>query len=631
MSDEKHQRHINDTEASTEDVAAEMDNTEGGNQQAEVNLADAVDQYGEPLYDDDGDPIYHDRTAKGDPGSDDAPRARLLVADYIERAYAFYPSGATYLGLHQYDGKAPDFSRESLDRRIAELGGFLSTIESINRDHLHAGAESFDFDLVRYDAEFELFRLTEQRTYEESPIAYDTFDVSSYLKRDYAPLQARVRLALEYLRAGQANLDHAEANLDEQLSASLLQVALLVYGGYLTYYAEDGEFFQAIKPVGNTALIEEAHEVAAQLRARLERMVEWLKGKQATASTDFALGADRYRQLVRRQELLDIPLADMLRVGEENLQKNKSRLQELVAQKMPGLSVPAAIKELAKNRPTSESLIEDGQQTLEAIRKYIVQHDLITIPSEVRCVVEETPAFHSWSFASMDTPGPFEAVATQAYYYITRPAADLPEEKKEEWLSQFAYPILEDISIHEAYPGHYVQFLHMQNAPSNAAKSIFNYAFIEGWAHYCEQMLVEAGYGKDQVVAEIAQLLEALVRNVRFVCSIRMHTQGMTVEEATDRFINDAFMEHESGASEARRGTFDPGYFAYTLGKLQILKLREDYKAEQELDGVEFSLKQFHNKLLSFGSPPVALLRRQLLLLDDGATLLAYDSCVGAG
>ena len=253
---------------------------------------------------------------------------------------------------------------------------------------------------------------------------------------------------------------------------------------------------------------------------------------------------------------------------------------------------------------------------LESIRQWVVEHDIITVPSEERCKVIETPSFmRAFAFAAMDTPGPFERKATDSYYYVSPPEDDWPEEKQIEWLKLFALPILELISIHEAYPGHYIHFLHLRQSDS-ITNVWWNYHFTEGWAHYTEELFMELGYKNENPEIEIAQILEALVRNVRFTCSIKLHTDPkFTLEEATKRFIEDAYLEPKTAYVEARRGTFDYLYLSYTIGKLMIMKLREDYKKEK---GPTFSLKKFHDEMMSYGAPPVPLLRKYILKHDDG-------------
>src|SRR5256884_339317 len=267
---------------------------------------------------------------------------------------------------------------------------------------------------------------------------------------------------------------------------------------------------------------------------------------------------------------------------------------------------------LSRSYPTPQNLIPDVGKDLDKIRKYVLSHHLVGIPSDVRPKVKETPQYErATSFASMDTPGPFEKRATEAYYYVTPTENDWPEKQKQEWLTAFNYYTSDITSIHEAYPGHYVQFLHLNESPASKVEKIFDsYAFIEGWAHYCEKMMLDEGYGsatnstpseddvKRAAKYRMAQADEALLRLCRLCVSIKVHTQNMSIDEATKFFQDNCYYEQKPARQEAMRATFDPGYLNYTLGKLQILKLRDDYKAQQ---GDDFSLQKFHHELLSRG------------------------------
>jgi uncharacterized protein (DUF885 family) len=256
-----------------------------------------------------------------------------------------------------------------------------------------------------------------------------------------------------------------------------------------------------------------------------------------------------------------------------------------------------------------------AETMLEEIRDYLIEEDLITVPSDVRAKVAPTPQHLRWAFAMMDTPGPYETQATEAYYYVTPCEDSWTDEEAEAWLRTLNTFALEDISIHEAYPGHYVHFLHYQSAPTEVSKRVGSYAFIEGWAHYTEQMMWEEGFRAGDPRFRLAQLSEALVRNCRFVCALRLHCFDMTVAEATQFFIDNAYYEELAARKEAERGTFDPGYFSYTLGKLEILRVREQYR---DLLGSEFSLKAFHDRVLSRGAPPIGMLH-ELVVVGAGS------------
>ncbi|HET9801345.1 MAG TPA: DUF885 domain-containing protein, partial [Chthoniobacterales bacterium] len=321
---------------------------------------------------------------------------------------------------------------------------------------------------------------------------------------------------------------------------------------------------------------------------------------------------------------VDLPPEKVLEIGMDQLYKEQKAFVD-AARKIDGDKTPREIfKDVQNEHPTPEGLLAEINKDLESIRKFVVTRKLVTIPSEVRARVKETPQYRrATSFASMDTPGAFEKRATDAYYYVTPPEADWPPTQKDEWLTAFNAYTADVVSIHEVYPGHYVQFLRLNASTATKVEKIFgSYAFIEGWAHYCEKLMVDEGYGtvanpseadaKRAAKYRMAQADEALLRLCRLCVAIKMHTQKMTVDEATRFFQDNCYYEEKPARAEAMRGTFDPGYLNYTLGKMEILKLRDDYKAQE---GGNFSAQKFHNELLKHGMPPIRLLR-ELMLKD---------------
>jgi uncharacterized protein (DUF885 family) len=328
--------------------------------------------------------------------------------------------------------------------------------------------------------------------------------------------------------------------------------------------------------------------------------------------------------MLAETELVDLPPATLLELGMARLKEEQDAFAAAARTVDPDKPPIEVFKQIQSEHPAPENLISDVAKNLEQVRKYVVARKVITIPSEVRAQVKETPQYRrATSFASMDTPGPFEKRATEAFYYVTPTEPEWTDRQKEEWLTSFNYYTSDIISVHEAYPGHYVQFLKLNASPATKVEKIFgSYAFIEGWAHYCEKMLLDEGYGsstsstpseeevKRAAKYRMAQADEALLRLCRLCASIKMHTQNMTIDEATGFFERNCYYEEKPARAEAMRGTFDPGYLNYTLGKLEILKLRYDYQAEQ---GNEFSLLKFHNELLNHGMPPIRLLREIML------------------
>jgi hypothetical protein len=306
----------------------------------------------------------------------------------------------------------------------------------------------------------------------------------------------------------------------------------------------------------------------------------------------------------------------VLQIAQRELKKEQERFVGIARRIDPNRPAVLVFESIQRDHPSEASLVPETARHLEMIRKFVVDKKLIRFPSDDRVNVELTPKFHrATSFASMDSPGPFER-ASQAYYYVTPVEPEWDAKRKEEWLSAFNYYTTDVVSIHEAYPGHFVQSLQLKHSPASRIDKIFgSYAFGEGWAHYAEQMVIEAGFPGDRELRQqakyaLAQSSEALLRLCRLVVSIQMHCNNMSVEDATKFFIDNAYYEEAAARSEAERGTFDPGYGMYTLGKLMILKLRDDYRKQE---GKNFSLMRFHDQMLRYGQPPIPLLREAML------------------
>ena len=539
-----------------------------------------------------------------------------LIEEYMQAYFEANPVTASgWLGLHNYDGRLPDLSRESFARRVAELKDMQSRAEQLPPA---TDKESrFDRDLLLRTIREELYALEDSRSHENNPMYYaNLLDVSSYIKRDYAPLPTRLDKLIQHLEQAPVALAAGKEQLETALAKPVLETSIGMYEGLISYYERDvtASVAQANSPE-LTARFEAAREKAV---ASLRDFIDLLTERLPQAHFNFAIGAEKYRKMLATGEMVDLPVEKVLEVGERNLADNLREMREVCEKIRPGATVQEIMAEVSKHHPTAEGLVPDTRAKLEEVRQFLIDHKIVTVPSEVRCQVTETPPFMRWAFAFMDPPGPFETVATEAFYYLTPVEPDWTDQQKEEWLTKFDYYTLQDVSVHEAYPGHYLHFLHTQQVPQPFRKMVGAYSFVEGYAHYTEQMMLEEGYASEDLRYKVCQLVEALLRNCRYIVSIKMHTEGMTVDEATRFLMENAFMEETPARSEAIRGTFDPGYLNYTLGKLLLLKLREDYKAEK---GDRFNLQEFHDKILAYGAPPVPLLRTILLENDNGEIL----------
>jgi len=546
-----------------------------------------------------------------------------LADDYIKGYLAWRPQTGTTLGLHLYDGKVTDFSQSSLDREFARLTFFDRQLAKLNTNGL-SPRSFYDYRILRSAIQREIFTFEGLKSYWLNPMTYaGALDVNIYIKRDFAPLENRVESIIAILNQAPNIMIAARKNLAEVLPRPFVETAIENANGAADFLNKD--LVEALKPLKKEELIAAFNAANKRAINELHAFVQFLKVQKLPKADDaYALGPENYSKLVHIGEMINLPPDQLLDLGLRELHREQAVFAETAKLIDPTKTPIEVFESIQKEHPTAQNLIPDTARNLEMIRQFLVDHKIITIPSSVRAQVTETPQFlRATSFASMDTPGPFEAKATEAYYYVTPVEPDWTPQQAEEWLSAFNYYDIDVTSIHEAYPGHYVQFLCLNASPATRLEKIFNgYAFTEGWAHYAEQMMLDEGFGaalnanpthEEQVHAakyRLAQTDEALLRTCRFCVSIQMHCFGMTVEGATRFFQKNCYYQPKPARQEAVRGTFDPEYLYYTLGKLEILKLRTDY---QNQEGSKFSLQKFHDELLRHGAPPIRLLREVML------------------
>ena len=549
-----------------------------------------------------------------------------VAEEYIKGYLSAHPLEGTALGLHEYDGKITDYSRLALDAELSRLRRFDDRLSKFDSGKL-SSRQSIDLRILQAAVKKDLFAMQDMSVFERNPMVYArAADVNVYIKRNFAPLEDRVR-SLAAIESQIPNiLIAARTNLNDVLPKPYVELAIQIAKGSADFLKKD--LVAAVGNLKDEQLRVAFHEANRKAANALNDYAAWLeREKLPKASMDFALGEEKFKRFLAQTEFVDLPPQKILEIGLEQLKAEQTAFAEAAKKIDPNKSPIEVFKQIQSEHPTPQNLIPDVAKDLEKIRKYVLSRRLVGIPSEVRAKVKETPQYlRATSFASMDTPGPFEKRANEAYYYVTPTENDWPEKQKEEWLTAFNYYTSDVVSIHEAYPGHYVQFLHLNASPASKVEKIFgSYAFVEGWAHYCEKMMLDEGYGsstnstpseddvKRAAKYRMAQADEALLRLCRLCVSIKMHTQKMSLDEATKFFRENCYYEEKPARQEAMRGTFDPGYLNYTLGKLQILKLRDDYKAQQ---GDDFSLQKFHNELLDHGMPPIRLLR-EIMLKDQ--------------
>jgi hypothetical protein len=510
----------------------------------------------------------------------------------LDELLADAPDEARDLGLHDYDSRVAPVSKEAIAARVARLNRASEELASVDTKGLSPD-EALDVAELKAWVSRDLFELVDMDAPRKRAQFYEPlFEVNLYIDRDYAPLEERAKRLAAQEEAALAEVPHVRENLAPPLSRPTTEVAARNFAGFAKYLR--GDVVGVMGKVGSEeqrARFAKANEALAKAA---DDLAAWLKKEAARGDQSHVLGPERYARLLRVQEGLGMPLTEFERMNEENLQANK-KAYEALSPKVKGRFVKEG--ELFS---VAASMTKDA-------RAFLVDKKIVTLASDDAPTVRETPPYERWNSASIQMSGPFET-AKSAYYQLTIPEKTMPEKERQAYLGTFGR--LLGTTVHEVYPGHFVQGRWQERAPTRVQKAFGTYSFVEGWAHYGEQLMIEQGFGKDDPDGELSMLEAALLRNCRFAASLGIHTKGMTVERAEKLFVTECHQDAATAHEQAIRGTFDPGYFAYTLGKLQILALREE--AARKL-GARFSLQAFHDALLAHGAPPVALIHDRVL------------------
>ncbi len=546
-------------------------------------------------------------------------QAERYLTEYVamyprERAaYGFFPFGGAYIGIHDGDGRVADFSASSVGSRVRWLQEWQAHLPSL-AGWAVTDDDRTDLRILDWVAGAELFALTVLRPHQTNPMHYnDTVDISGYLRRDYAPFVERMVKVRDHLHAMPGALEAADDNLEPDLPRICLAQAISGYQGHQRFISDD--LRGMLDALDNHDLRAEIVAASGRAADAIGRLIGSLRSRVPSAHEAFAIGESSFRGLYRTFELVDFDLDTFRRIGEADLVRNREALQEAASGAYPGLSVAGAMEMLSESHPLPHELHAAARDVLGQLQEFVIGNRLVSIPVSHPPAVAETPPFHRWQFASMDSPGAFECKNAGGHYYLTSPELEWSEEQAEQWMRRFFNESIVNTSAHEVYPGHYVQSMHKRLAPTIAQRAFDSFTHWEGWAHYSEEMILDAGFATSDPGQRIAQLYAALLRNARYLVAIEMHCGNMSVGEATGVIREATGMEHLPATKEAERGTFDPGYGSYTLGKLMLKKLRSDVEQEQ---GAAFNAGAFHDAFLSHGAPPFPIIRSRLLSDDDG-------------
>lgn len=527
-----------------------------------------------------------------------------FAAGFIEARMKADPYFAVGSGRHEFDGQMPDWSRAALDADATRLRESRAAAAAFDAAALTA-PERFERDYLVWVIDTQLFWQTEAEQPFRNPAWYlDRLDPSMYLTREYAPLEKRLEGFLGYARAVPGLAADIRANLRTPVPKAFIERGTAGFGGYATFFREEMPGIFAQLPDGK--LRQDLDTATAAAATAMADLAAWLESQRATATDDFALGANKFRDMLRETELVDVPLEELETIARKDLDRNLGALREACAMFAPRAPLAACVEKMRADKPTGGP-VEGARAQLAELRKFIEDKKIVSIPNPEPALVAEAPPYNRGNFAYISIPGPYENSGIKSTYYIAPPDPKWSAAERNAYLPGKGYLLY--VSAHEVWPGHYLHSQFTNRNPSRVAALWWDYAFGEGWAHYAEEMMYDEGLAAGQPEMRVGMLTNALLRDVRFLSAICLHSGCMTLDESEKMFREKAFADAGNARQQALRGTYDPGYLAYTLGKLMIRKLRTDWLAANP----DATLQQFHDKFLSYGAPPVPLVRREML------------------
>lgn len=529
-----------------------------------------------------------------------------FVNGFIEAGFKANPGFAVGQGRHEYDGQIADLSQTAIDSEVARLKKAIVDAQAFGDDKLNE-EQRFERDYLIASAKGQLFWIDPDGADQphNNPASYLGFvDPSVYVTVPYAPKEQRLKAYIKFLQNVPRATEQMRANIKAPMATSFVDYAKNAFGGFVTYYPSDG--MRAWAGVGSPEE-QQALKVATDNAVKaMTDTVAWVEAQRANAKPNFALGAAKYQRMLADTEMVTTPIAELERIGRADLASNQKLLGEACARYAAGATIPDCMAKMNEQKPEGGP-VAGARAQLSGLKQFIIDKDLVTIPGPEEAKVEESPPYNRQNFAYINIPGPYEK-GLPSTYYIAPPDPTWPKAEQDGFVPGKADLLF--TSVHEVWPGHFLNFLHSNRSKFMFGRVYVGYAFAEGWAHYTEEMMRVAGVdgGTDETL--IGQLSNALLRDCRYLSSIGMHTGSMTQQQSYDLFKNQCYQDDGNARQQAARGTYDPAYLNYTMGKLMIRKLRDDWIATR---GGDKAWKAFHDQFLSYGGPPIPLVRKQMI------------------
>jgi uncharacterized protein (DUF885 family) len=523
---------------------------------------------------------------------------------FLEGYFRHDPTFAVYQGRHDFDGRLPDLSEAGLKAFGAFLTDQIAKAQAFDATKL-SKQDAFERDYLVSVARNRLFWLTDADQPHSNPAYYvGLLDPNVYIARNYADAPTRMKALTAFFRQVPGAATQIRANLKTPMPVSFINYGVSGFQGFADFYATDAK--AAFADVKDAALQAQFAEASAAASKAMGEVAKWLESQRATATQDYALGAERFSRMLSATEMVNTPLDQLEAIGVADLKRNQDALTAACGDYAPGQSIPACMEKMNADKP-ADGPVAEARLQIPVLRKFVVEKDLVSIPGTEQALVEESPPYNRQNSAYIDPPGPYEK-GIPSVYYISPPDPSWTKAVQDAFI-----PGKDDLlftTVHEVMPGHFLQFLHANRSPSIFGRVFVGYAFAEGWAHYAEELMWEAGINGGAPVAHVGQLSNALLRDCRFLSAIRLHTGRMTQAQSEQMFKEQCYQDEGNARQQAARGTYDPAYLNYTLGKLMIRKLRADWTAKH---GGRAGWKAFHDQFLSYGGPPIPLVRRQMM------------------
>ena len=541
-----------------------------------------------------------------------------FVENYLNYLYETQPTAAAFDGVHQYDDLLEDPSRTALEGQGRELGGLVRQLAAVGKSGM-TKTEQVEREMLTANIRARIFELENIRSWERNPQRHSEILATSLAGQvlfPYAPVGERARRILSKLKQTPRLIETARKTIQDP-PGIFIKEGITSLNGVVEFIEHD--LPRALTSLDDMHLLSDLADASTEAVTAIHGYTEYLRNEVAPkARGSFRLGRENFDGKLELEEGVTLGADRLLAIAQRELRETQEEFRS-VAGRLGG-DVASALERLKQDHPSAATLVSTAQGQVTELAAFVERKGLVSVTDGEVPVVAPTPPFYRWTFASLWAPGPFEARPLPTYYYLTDVDPAWTPDRQEQHLRDFHTGALWAISMHETYPGHFLQHQHVCRIESKLRKSglLASIGFIEGWAHYGEQVMIEAGFGGKDNHVKLGQLAEALIRLARLVVGIRLHAEDMSVEQGVRFFRDEAFMEEGSARREAERGTFDPGYVVYSLGKLMILKLRADYEAKHPS---KFSLKTFHDRLLGNGNLPIWAHRRLMLGGNAGSAL----------